>query len=259
MVGASLWIPVALVAAAAACRPSLNPVLQVPVPPVRLTLKGRVVSDSGTPIHAIVALVRLVRNGPADTVANLPVADGRFRFEGLAPGAYALDTRSIGYRRRRDTLALSASPGLEVVLELRRDPACLGYCPPDSEVVAAARAQQPRWQCDREKASIDMVRARWAEFLADSSMQAYFHHDAAASRIGKEMRRVRDDAVCRRLAVALFPEATSLAFTLFRWGLYWLLSDPYFGDGVVANDSLRPLAASYGGGFAVWTADPRIP
>ncbi len=255
----SLWFPVALAASAAACQPSLNPVLQVPVSPLHLNLKGRVVTDSGTPIYAHVALVRIARRGHADTIRKVTAADGRFRFDSLVPGAYALDTRSIGYHRRQDTLALSAPPGLELVLELRRHRMCLDLCPPDSLVVAAARAQQSRWQCDREKASINMVRARWGEFLADSSMQVYFHHDVRASRIAKQLRLVRDDAVCRRLAIALFPAATSLAFTLFRWGPYWLLSDPYFGDGVVVNDSLRPLAASYGGGFAVWTADPRVP
>jgi len=244
----------------AGCGPSRNPVLQLPATPVPLYLSGQVVTDSGTPIWARLAVIRVSQNGVADTIRDLTVgSDGRFRLDNLGPGAYVLDTRSIGYHRRKDTLLLSASPGLGIVLEMRRHSMCLDLCPPDSLLVQAARAQQSKWQCDREKASIESIRARWAEFLADSSVKTYFHHQLDASQISAQLRNVRDDGMCRRLAIASFPAATSLAFTLFRWSRHWLLSDTHFGEAVIVNDSLRQVAGVYGGGFAVWLADRRVP
>lgn len=242
---------------AGACAPGLNPVVHLPIPP--LHLRGRVVSDSGTPINALVALLRLARERIADTVGRSNVGgDGQFRFEGLTPGTYVLHTRSIGFEQRRDTILLSAPPGLEVVLEMRSSHMCLDLCPPDPRLVEAAHALQSTWQCDREEESIKVARSRWGEFLADSAPRRLFRHQLGAAQISGQLRRVRDDAVCRRLAIALFPKSASLAFTLFRWGPYWLLSDPYFDDGVVVNDKLQQLAGSYGGGFAYWVAE-RLP
>lgn len=246
-----------LLAGTDGCGPARNPVLQLPVTPTPLVLKGRVSADSGNPIPARLTLIRLTQKHRNDTIGtvNLP-SDGRFRFDNLAAGTYELNARSIGYHRRRDTLLLSSPPGLEVSLELRPASMCLDLCPPDPALVEAARLQQWRWQCDRETSSVASARAQWAAFLADSALRRYLVHQLDSMTIAGQLQRIRDDAICRRLAIALFPKATSLAFTLFRWSHYWLLSDPGFGAAIVANDSLRPVAGIYGGSFAVWIPRP---
>src|ERR1044072_1750165 len=95
---------VAMTGSTGACGSRHNPILELPVTPLRLELKGHVVSDSGTPITAHPALARIARTGVADTMRRLVTPnDGAFRFDDLAPGTYAVDTRSIGYYRRRDT------------------------------------------------------------------------------------------------------------------------------------------------------------
>jgi hypothetical protein len=116
-----------LLAGTGGCGPARNPVLQLPVTPTPLLLKGRVLADSGKPIPARLTLIRLAHRHRNDTIGtvNLP-SKGRFRFDNLAAGIYELNTRSIGYHRRLDTLLLSSPPGLEVSL-VGASYACRGF------------------------------------------------------------------------------------------------------------------------------------
>ncbi|MEM9664697.1 MAG: TonB-dependent receptor, partial [Bacteroidota bacterium] len=71
---------------------------QAPTPPT-LTMQGRVV-DAATGLVLPLAHVRLVATGQA-TVTD---GQGRFSFTGLAPGAYEIEARYLGYTTQRWTL-----------------------------------------------------------------------------------------------------------------------------------------------------------
>jgi len=169
------------------CGAHANPVLRLPEPPAALYLIGRVISDSGRPISSLLQFSALSRRGVIDTTIWTRVAPlGQFHFSNLLPGSYELFSRSLGYHTRRDTFALSARPGLEVVLTLVSAPRCLDWCPPDSLLVQAARAQQRRWQCDREHSSIDMARTRWADVLVDARLRLFLRHQLDAHEIARQ-------------------------------------------------------------------------
>lgn len=240
----------------AACTSRSNPVLLLPPPEYRVYLVGRVLGDSGVLAGAVVQLNPL---GDSVGTGRRPVGtDGRFKFDSLRPGPYVLVTRSIGYFARHDTFALSAPPGLDVQLTLRVQRICLDLCPADPRLVEAALMQQHRWQCDQDPLSIRFVRERWAEFLADSALRAVIGHELTSTEIARALKPVRRNADCRRLAAAAYEAPTTLAFTVFRWREYWLLSDPGFDEATMTDAKFRPVARSVGGGFAYWIDKPRL-
>ena len=85
----------------------------------------RAVSDS----DVSVVLVGL-RPAGRDTVwREGPAAPtGAFRFDSVAPGAYVVEVRRIGYRRVRDTVRVTADSGVLVAAVLSRDEAVLDGC-----------------------------------------------------------------------------------------------------------------------------------
>jgi hypothetical protein len=240
----------------AACTPARNPVLELPPTPETLYFVGRGVSEDGRPIPVVVDLTRLGTSGTLDSslAERLQTRDGQFRFEGLMPGRYVLRSRALGFAQRRDTFALSSPPGLTVTIPLRAKAVCLDMCGPDTAVVQAALAQRHRWQCDRVIESVHKAQARWGEFLADSLVRKRFGHSGDSATIAGQLRRIRSDRVCRRLAATL-ANPTTLAFTAFQWGTYWLISDPDFRLAVVLDEDLRPVAGMDGGGFLTWISD----
>lgn len=246
---------VGLTALLAACATHTNPVLQVPAPPTTLYLAGRMVGDSGASIPGgRIELRRLAGAGVTDTAARIRnAADGGFRFDSVSPGRYELRSLSIGYRARRDTFALSAPPGLTVLVTMLQSYMCLDICPADPSVVRAALAQQAHWVCDRDRDSIDETKLRWSAFLA-AELRAYLGHQLDSAQIARQIHRIGNDAECRRIAVAMFKEPTSLAYTLYKWRSYWLLSDPYFGEAVLVDEQLHAVAGSSGGGFVYWVS-----
>jgi hypothetical protein len=63
-----------LLAGTGGCGPARNPVLQLPVTPTPLLLKGRVLADSGKPIPARLTLLRLAHRHRNDTIPGLEVS-----------------------------------------------------------------------------------------------------------------------------------------------------------------------------------------
>src|SRR5262249_41619349 len=141
--------------------------------------------------------------------------NGRFSFPQLAAGRYLLDTRSIGFAARLDTVVLSAPPGLGLHLVMQVQVTCLDVCPADSAVVAGAGAQADRWQCDREPQSIDASRNAWAGAFAHDHMGSLIGVSTDSVRTARELRLVTEDADCRMVAHRLL-EPIALAFTVFR-------------------------------------------
>jgi hypothetical protein len=241
-----------------ACVSRKNPILVLPTAEVGVHLAGRIVNDTGGPIGGLVDLKPIRRSGDTTTTRRRVAGDGRFRFDSLPPGPYALTSRSLGYRVRQDTFALSAVPGLDVQVTLHLQTLCFDLCPADPRLIQAALAQKSRWQCDHDSKSLAYMRDRWSHFLADSLVRSYLGHQLNSNQIHRELRLVRRDADCRRLAVAAYDAPTTLAFSVFRWRDYWLVSDPDFDEAILTDESFRRVTGSEGGGFAYWFATALI-
>jgi hypothetical protein len=225
---------------AAGCS-SRNPVLVVPPSIAPLTLSGVVWShESGRPI--VGARVLLAVLSPTRNHGTLPEqttdTSGSFRFKDLLPGRYLLLGRAIGYKVRRDTIVLAAAPGLELRYALLEDHYCLDVCAPDPRAVAAAEAARSRWRCDRERASVDFARENWVMFFLPAEVQEEFGFHADSATIARQLRRVTKDETCRRIADAR-RDATSLAFTVFRFRQYWLVSEARFHEPWVMTEQLK--------------------
>lgn len=233
-----------LVGFAVGCASRGNPVLEVSQN-APLALEGMVV-DAATGQSVTGGTVRLVMLSARDS-SRSQVLDpsGRFAFPGLRAGRYLLDTRRIGYARRLDTLVLSTPPGLGVRLSLRAIRVCFDGCPADSAVVAAAREQMSRWQCDRDRASVATARAHWADILDDTLVARPLGVRGNSAAIAKRLRRVTRDEDCRRIA-RLVPEPTGLAFTIFQLGEYWLVSQSQFVNPIAFDATLEPVLSFAG-------------
>lgn len=118
---------------------------------------------------------------------------------------------------------------------------CLDMCPADPRILAAARAQRDRWACDRESASIEMARNGWVEFFSRRAQEDQVGPFLDSAAVAKGLRRIKDDRLCRRVAQA-HGEATSLAFTVFRLGKFWLISEPNFDDPWVLDEEFKGVA-----------------
>jgi len=131
-----LWILVALCSLAAAQAPA--------------RVEGRVVSTTGEPVRK--ATVRLVLNGqPPKAYIELTGSDGRFLFEGVAPGRYSISAQKAGYGP-----ASTAGTGSALVfeggearrgVEIRMTPASVvsgRLTDPDGDPVQGAQVQLMR-------------------------------------------------------------------------------------------------------------------
>jgi hypothetical protein len=222
------------------CRSTRNPELVLTPPrrpsPVLLTLTGTVVEAwSQRPVpNAQLRLTRL--GGEPDTIEALTHPDGSFKYDSLRAGGYLLGVAFIGYRSRVDTLMLSQAPALRLIVPL--DPASvrLGYWPTDSLVAAAARAQRHRWVCDRERDSIEREPRYWAAALSNEQTRRSLQlSPGEVSPAG--VRLIQDRATCLRAAGAFDRRegASGLATTVFRYGPYYLVSQPTGGSMMVLN------------------------
>ncbi|MDQ2642583.1 MAG: TonB family protein, partial [Myxococcota bacterium] len=86
-------------------------------PPAPSRIDGRVLDDAGEPLAA--ARVRLSSEGRA-VAERRTSADGRFSFEGLAPGAYRLQIESDGFTAFDTAESLAAEEQLEATYRLER-------------------------------------------------------------------------------------------------------------------------------------------
>jgi hypothetical protein len=229
-----------------------NPTLVVPrvIPP--LGLDGTVIDTHlGRGLQASVRLFALPNR---DSIAFARAdQNGRFSFLRLAAGRYLLDTRSIGFTARLDTVVLSTPPGLGVQLVMQESHYCLDGCPADSAVVAAALAQADGWVCDREPASIEASRSAWAGALATDDLRSIIGVSGDSARIATELRLVTDDEDCRKIARQL-REPIALAFTVFHLGAYWLINQPAFWSATVFDSKLESVIA-FNGMF--WAGPPK--
>jgi len=228
-----------------ACSSGRNPVLVVPPPPPPLfTLGGVLLSaERLEPLGgARVGLHRLGLPSTGTPYREMSTpANGSFQFDALAPGRYLLDSRAIGFKRRRDTLVLAEHPAPSIQIALVEDRMCLDMCPADPRVLAAARAQRDRWICDRESESIAIARRGWIEFFSTRAQEDQVGRLRDSAAVAKGLRRIKDDRVCRHVAQA-HGEASSLAFTLFRLDKFWLISQPNFDSPWVLDDAFKGLA-----------------
>src|SRR5262249_45821069 len=113
--------------------------------------------------------------------------------------------------------------------------------PPDSQVVSAARAQRARWICDRDPESFKEARQDWIEWLRIPSVREDMHLSSVASDDSPRIERVRDRRLCRRAAAA-YDEAegaTGLATTVFRFGSFYLVSQPTWPTQIIFDEKWR--------------------
>lgn len=236
------------------CTRATNPVIVLPEPPAAISLQVQVLDEAGTPIYGRLNLRPVRPVTPGDTGRWADKIREPYTFKDVARGAYELWTRSIGYKVRVDTFHIFTPPGLQVTVQMRPDPICLDLCDPNPELVAAARAAQDRWVCNREAASIDLARTNWAERLTRDYIRAYFGHRFRPEEVVRQLRRVGNDGECRRMAIAANLTPTSLAFSVFRWNAFTLVADLNGDEEVVLNRELKQVAWFRGGGFGYWLA-----
>jgi hypothetical protein len=108
-------------------------------------------------------------------------------------------------------------------------------------VVAAARAQRDRWVCDRERDSIELARQYWTDLLTQEVARQSLHLPPGGVA-PSELLLVQDRAACIRAADAVDRSAgaSGLATTVFRYGPYYLVSQPTFGGShLVLNEGFE--------------------
>jgi hypothetical protein len=229
----------------ASCTAGRNPILIVPpAPPPWLTLSGVIWSEVySTPLSGAKILLHdlAVKDTALEPWKLTTEVVGSFLFDSLLPGHYAVETRAIGYKRRVDTLFLHAAPGLFLRIPMVGDSLCLGDCPANPLVLAAAWARRDRWVCDRDQKSIAHARALWIDFFSHRAQPDPIGPLLNPSMVGKRLLHVGDDSLCRRVAQAHGP-ASALAFTVFRLDNFWLISEPNFSSPWVLDAAFKDIA-----------------
>jgi hypothetical protein len=90
------------------------------------TVRGRVLGVDGAAVagRAVAELA-----GESLVLHAQPVdSGGRFEFEGVAPGRYAIELRSAGYLGVADTVRVTRDSGATVLAVLTRDPSVRAAC-----------------------------------------------------------------------------------------------------------------------------------
>lgn len=195
-----------------------------------VTVSGRVLSE--TPEGPLVAgaLVELLVGDAV--MARTRTNDGQFRLTftpKTGPAApLVLRASALGYERRLDTLdAGSGGSLLDYRIVLATFPICFGICPPDSAAAAAAWARRDAWGCVRDAEGEPSRPAMMLKVLAnpDTRRRAQLRHPARDD--AARLRLIQDDAVCRRVGLALVQarsEGTAAtAFLVYRIGDVWLV------------------------------------
>jgi hypothetical protein len=213
-----------------ACREPPAPLVPLRRPSAPVELTGSYVreSDSAAIGGMRVELVCcLNRRRPRDTLGDFTSRVGAFRFHDVRPGHYLLRGLALGYRPRLDTIVIGTTPPpiLQLVMEFHA--MCLGSCPPDPWLMAAARARRNEWGCDTDEQNVRARRAEWIERLSsDSAVRGTLRITMTERDISRRVRWISTRSFCRR-AAELFDTwgtITSLEFTLFRFDDLILMS-----------------------------------
>jgi hypothetical protein len=180
--------------------PSMWPAVEHPVTGelvVRLLsgIKGEPLGGARALLHCCLGQERAL-----DSLA-ITDSSGKLQFRALRPGRYVLRSVAIGYAGRHDTLVIGAVPP-RLEMTLKPAPMCLGSCPPDPRMVAAARARRKEWGCARDAKLIEEVRQHWVggRLATDSVVRIKLGVRADREEIAAALQHVTDPEVCRRAA-----------------------------------------------------------
>jgi hypothetical protein len=181
--------------------------------------------------------------GVPDTIEARAQPDGSFKYDSLLPGRYLLQVGFIGYRGRVDTLVLGPAPALQLTVPLVATPFHVGYWPPDSHVVAAARAQRSKWVCDRDPGSISAAREKWLEFLRLPTVRQDLGLAQTPESDAQLLHRITVRAECQEAAAVYDRDVgvTSLAFTVFRLARLTLISEAWDPEGRIYDEHWHPV------------------
>jgi len=190
----------------------------------------------------------LPREGEAVAPGLRAVTDtaGTFRLKGIRPGNYFIHVHRAGYLDRRLPLEVRADSAQVVTVRLWAPPLCLGYCPPDPQLVAEARRHQAEWTCKTdEPVAIEVTRQYWLESLTSRQPadwralldQAGLSRDSW-SQVAASLHHVTDPAICRRAGQAYDQAfgATETHFLVFQAGPIFLVSHSPLGAGTALLD-----------------------
>jgi hypothetical protein len=224
-------VTLALVVGVSCGQHTRAPLVPLEPPPIPGDLTVAYIRESdGQPLQQVRAFL-VCCLGPSvvrDTLRAGTGATGSLRFTGLRPGHYVLSSASLAYRLRRDTIIIGTLPPPKMQVTMHFDPICLGSCPQDPRLVAAARARRKEWGCDTDKARVRQQREEWISILSsDSAARSKLGVTMDSGEVSKRVVPITTRLLCRRAGELFDRRGTisTLDFTLFRFG-NWILVSP---------------------------------